>query len=637
MDHSTFCGRRRELAALEQAWCRQNTNPHAAPELHVLVAESGLGKTRIIQRFYNWLSVNAEPSGGPDYWPDTLGKNGRSLQVTPPPETCNPDQPMPFVWLGLRCPDTSAHNSVRAGQVLQSEMTSLQMHLNVLQKQAKQRQHLVGKVTESALEIAALLAGAAAVVGEPIGVLKTSYDVFKIATRDGTDTEPDTAERAIAAVRAFFTATKRARVPLILVLDDIQVSTGENQLSKFVRQVVIDAHANSWPLLVIATSWHQEWYGEMHRKTGQFPLITVLQEAQALKHIHAENLIIHPIEPLRASEEEPLGLDPVITARFSGLPSEQRAQILTKVDGNPRYLEEVLLLLAAEQGLFANFDPTGPLAAGALERLRGLDLEGVVKERLLKAGIQIFAPLALAGLQGMTFYKPLVAEVFDRLPNKALQAISDDAFLQAETPFGFLANNRGDFAEFIQRVHQVVALDLMQNVTQPDQHALAVLKDLVREKVMDGAEREPAATLHICQLALELFREPEDIETAQILLRAWFQIGNEAAARYAFQDAIAAYDAAIDIREGLRSRLGDATPPAFLNDLAAAHMNKGVSLLSLQRLDEAKSCYETALAVWRNLADRYPQNKEFRARRDMAYSTLKSMDRFSPFIWTAAL
>ena len=673
MDHSIFCGRQRELAVLKAAWQRVSTEPDYAPELHVLVAESGMGKTRIVQAFYNWLSVTADPSDGHDYWPDTLGKNGRSLQVAPPPDQCHPENPMPFLWLGLRCPDTTAHNSVRVGQVLQSEMSSLQAHLTVLQKQARQRQHLIGKVKDSALEIAALLAGAAAVVGEPIGLLKTSYDLYKIATRDGLDREPDTAERAIAAVRAFFTATEKARVPLILILDDIQFSTGENQLSKFIRQTIIDAHENAWPLLVIATSWHQEWFEDR----AEYPLITVLKEARSLKHIHAENLIVHPIRPLRPDEEDPASLEPLITAKFPGLLPEQVAQILRQVDGNPRYLEEILLFLDTEPGLFQNFDHTKPLETDAIEHLHGMDIEGVIKKRYLNAGLEIYAPLALASLQGMRFYKPLVSELLEDLPSKALMLVPETTFERAEKPFGFLAENTDLFSEFVQRVHQRAAHNLLRNVVKPEPDVQTAFEDLIRNKIQSSVNLDDVERLHVSELATAVFTDPEDFDTARTALVAWINIGNEADARYAFadaivafdaaitfgevgnktegveahlpaflnslagahmnkgnalqglqrlEDAVGAYDAAIEIMSGLRSRLGDATPPAFLNSLAAAHMNKGNALQGLQRLDKARACYEIALDAWQDLADRYPQNEEFRARRDMAYSLLKSID-----------
>src|SRR5690606_29876084 len=68
---AVFCGRDAELAALERAW---DTVAHAdAPEPRVvaLVAESGLGKTRIVQEFYRRLSVR-EQGETLRYWPPSL-------------------------------------------------------------------------------------------------------------------------------------------------------------------------------------------------------------------------------------------------------------------------------------------------------------------------------------------------------------------------------------------------------------------------------------------------------------------------------------------------------------------------------------------------------------------------------------
>ena len=602
MDHSIFCGRKAELGHLQSAWQRMTDDQDYASEVHVLVAESGLGKTRIVQEFYNWLSVTADQSGETGYWPDALGKEGRSLQVNPPPGTCRPANPLTYIWLGLRCPDTGLHNSVRANEVLTAEMASFQQHLLVMQKQSLQRRSLMGKVKDSAIEIAASLAGAAGTIGVPIGALKLGYDLYKITSRDSEDLEPDTAEKAIAAVRAFFDATRAARIPLIIFLDDIQFSSGEYQLSKFVRQLVADAGEHRWPLLIIATSWHREWHEE---KSGP-PLVTILKDARTLRHIHAENLQVRSIGPLRGIGEdgEEVNLAPLIKAKFPGLLPEQIESLLQKVDGNPRYLEEILLFLAAKTGLFEAFDQMLPLEMGALERLGRMQLEDVVGERLQIAGPEIYAPLALASLQGMRFSKQLVYDLFERLPEKADVQITDTGFSRAETPFGFLGDSNPVFGEFTQRIHQQVAQDLLENIARPIESVRDTLKTLVQENVRQPGDRTTDEKLYVCGLALNLFPEPAEPETAATVMVAWHTIGAAAEERFAYSEAITTFDQAIAFGERYVERLGDATPHAFLNSLAGAHMNKGNVLQGLQRLVEAVVSYDAAIEIMSELRAR---------------------------------
>lgn len=54
-----FLGRKNELELLQDAWLKiQPTDAERQPEpqLVILRAEKGLGKTRLVQEFYRWLS-----------------------------------------------------------------------------------------------------------------------------------------------------------------------------------------------------------------------------------------------------------------------------------------------------------------------------------------------------------------------------------------------------------------------------------------------------------------------------------------------------------------------------------------------------------------------------------------------------
>jgi ATP-dependent Clp protease ATP-binding subunit ClpA len=64
-----FVGREHELKVLMQAWTKTKQND---PQLVVLLADSGYGKTRLVHEFYHELSCNEDST---DYWPDYLGSN----------------------------------------------------------------------------------------------------------------------------------------------------------------------------------------------------------------------------------------------------------------------------------------------------------------------------------------------------------------------------------------------------------------------------------------------------------------------------------------------------------------------------------------------------------------------------------
>lgn len=55
---SLFLGRKEELQWLQDAW---DSAVQGNPQIRVLTAESGYGKTKIAQAFYSWLSTARDP------------------------------------------------------------------------------------------------------------------------------------------------------------------------------------------------------------------------------------------------------------------------------------------------------------------------------------------------------------------------------------------------------------------------------------------------------------------------------------------------------------------------------------------------------------------------------------------------
>lgn len=106
-----FVGRKVELDWLKERWAKALDGE---PQLVVLLAETGLGKTRIAQEFYRWLSRELDPAQAdrPEgYWPDAFGSDRESLDVNPslvPGTGCNGE--IPWLWWGLRWEDPGKRN-----------------------------------------------------------------------------------------------------------------------------------------------------------------------------------------------------------------------------------------------------------------------------------------------------------------------------------------------------------------------------------------------------------------------------------------------------------------------------------------------------------------------------------------------
>src|SRR5438093_12618277 len=105
-----FCGRSEELKELTERWRLASDVHKPSPQVVVVKAERGVGKTRLVLEFYRWLSEQVDTSG---YWPDALSIVDRNLAVNPEPENCKiREQQIPYLWWGVRATDPGRENSV---------------------------------------------------------------------------------------------------------------------------------------------------------------------------------------------------------------------------------------------------------------------------------------------------------------------------------------------------------------------------------------------------------------------------------------------------------------------------------------------------------------------------------------------
>ena len=100
-----FSGRDLELAAIAARWRLACNVKNPCPQVVVIKAERGLGKTRLALEFYRWLVENKDGWLTKSYWPDALGIIDQSLAVNPDPNNCKFEVPIPYLWWGLRATD----------------------------------------------------------------------------------------------------------------------------------------------------------------------------------------------------------------------------------------------------------------------------------------------------------------------------------------------------------------------------------------------------------------------------------------------------------------------------------------------------------------------------------------------------
>jgi hypothetical protein len=127
--HNIFCPRPGEMAALQAAYEAAADPRSPRPGVVVLLSESGLGKTRLLQEFFRWLSTSKDGVGDAGYWQDVLARQGDNLRIDPDPGACNHLVPLPFLWWGVRLSDPGQHNQTMSLSVLASCADRFEPHV----------------------------------------------------------------------------------------------------------------------------------------------------------------------------------------------------------------------------------------------------------------------------------------------------------------------------------------------------------------------------------------------------------------------------------------------------------------------------------------------------------------------------
>lgn len=454
----TFCRREREMAALTDAW-RRVCAPNPEPQVVALLAESGLGKTRLVQEFFGWLSTRHDGVGGAGYWPDALERRGNHLTVNPDPNACVSSVTMPFLWWGVRAQDPATRHTI-PGEALRAGVAVLRPHLeNVvratrLQELDARSKKLLGKVSaDAAAEILDTvtfgLLGALKTASEGMAELmsirrerkelEATVDLGAIVVRERTSLIEN-----IAADLGYLLThplAKAAPIPGVVFVDDAQFADSDPALSQLVLQLVRSARIDRWPLLIVITHWEREWYEGMERREGAF--------AWRLSSLLGEDWSPHPIGRVN-------DLGPLVDAALPGITEAQRDLLLKKADGNPRLLDEMLRHLRARPRYFTGRNLNAAMTTQAVAEIEELqfDLHALVEERLGHAPPEIQLALGLSALQGVRFLEALTLGAVARI---ATSPRSEAPLTRAERPHAFISRLGNGVAEFNQRTYRDVA------------------------------------------------------------------------------------------------------------------------------------------------------------------------------------
>jgi len=411
-----FFGRRGEIEALlttfREAGARRADGGFDGPRMTFVLAESGVGKSRLVQELY--IRLTEDPAWDPpevDYWPPAFGDGGVNLAVIPSMKGHVPKGPPRFAWLGARWQSPVERNALERRSVLPDLRSSVTVHAEVLRSHGSAWSDAVARAVATARQEATGVV--IDVVGIPFfGLLSSVASNIKdfaaerlAGPKRFEDLEADDIQGEVDEVLGCMHALMdgKGAVPTVLWLDDAQWIDPESL--EFVRRLWAEAEQRRWPLFIIVTHWEREW--RELRLAAQGRLV-----AGDLTDFEGRP----DVSVLQLSNAEAGPLDAYLASRLPGLTDPQRAMLVDKAGGNFLTMVENVGELLRHPANFIDRDPTAALSrAGEVKVTKWESIrEKRVEQRFGELEPEVQDLLGWSSQLGLRFLREVVEEFAQR-------------------------------------------------------------------------------------------------------------------------------------------------------------------------------------------------------------------------------
>lgn len=509
-----FIGRAQELDLIKGCWEKAKKRE---PQVVNLIADTGVGKTRIVHAFYEWLSLDALQSDDVNqnvYWPKTLGTS-RQRSVNPLASEFGTfdfkDDSIPWLWWGMYWTDVDGEQTVALSQFYDQLVNHLKMLEIEQETKRKNWKAVLESFAEEGLDFALdFVPGATQVknVGKLLNKVQSNRKRRDELARGLAQKQLSLVERMeediLQRLGRLYNSTKGgvSVTPLVIFLDDIHFATDKRKDGKtlsFLEGILRQSAQNHWPLLVIATHWESEWRDHLNGPTLEEGkpwrrIIDGLENKEDLDKPTCSSLQISNIDINNIDENQ---LREVIKSTLPGLNEDNRGLILNRVD-NVRWLVEVLTALNDNADNFINQNRLEALSEFGIKRLDELlkssDYLDVIRQRLSSDAMKQLRPLLGAAAfhtRGLDFLgafiqvigQSLIEQSVLKVESRDVESTISELVTRAIDPASFLEGNLTDnspqqIVRFPERGYLEVARELFDKSYLP-----LIRQELAREIV----------------------------------------------------------------------------------------------------------------------------------------------------------
>ena len=559
MSELRFCERSPELEILQDRWKLASNVEDPKPQLVVISGGQGFGKTRLALEFYRSLSGTKPKEDG--YWPDSNDTTGKNIAINSNPADCNFQVPIPHLWWGLRAADPGPENST-TGDAIPNYDQFLLPHLAALLVKSRMRGR-IWKVANAWATVGIDATLSALQIDSVISVAKATFKTGQLlmgtltdnALNEALGTSISRSDAIISDMEKVFnrSSVTYAWTPGVIFLDDMQFADQDAALPNFLERLLHTAVMQRWPVMILVTESKESsslastpngrLFANILRhirnglETDRGPVAGL--PGGYMKDSHFVNIDLGRVSDL----------SPALSKILPGLHEDQQTSILDRVDGNPRFLAQLIADTLISRGWFEDRNLCSALTEEGLRTLleRSVDVHSVTTKRLSDAPEEVKIALSCASLQGVRFANSMAEEISQfTWGNSCLTGLAN-----AEEPYQFVTGTlEADdvIGSFSERLLYEVASTLHEQIVDlpggGKQLDSALRQTLIRRintaEFHGNSDKEDRALTY--KLAAKSFEHSADGEDRSFGQRALGELALLELSRNSFESAAEAYE-----------------------------------------------------------------------------------------------
>lgn len=474
-----FIGRDKELAKLLDIY--ENTKA-GNTNVVILEADTGIGKTRLIQELYHYLTIYDDE---PNYWPDNLEDTKHTMTIVPEFEMLenNTELLMPWLWIAMRCQNTDERNSHFHTTALNQIRKQIKLHLGGLIEQKRQSADNRKAVRNGvslfinyafpgsgvALELIADLLSGLDNGLNTYESLKTMWNNRKnnkenqhkdrnaiLAQQEYTSFIDQTMDLFSAILS---TNNKKYKSPLLLVVDDAQWA--DPLTLTFIKSLVETGTEKKWPILILCTCWESSLKAQTMTSAGE-DLIhfgALVKQLQDITHTHL----------IKMRKLRNIHLEQIISLELSNISTAAKKKLADDCSGDLELLWDSIKRIKNTPGFIGiNGELQIPLSRLHFHSNKKKE---IAREKILDLGIEKVLLLAWGSAQGIKFSKPFLERCIEKFKHEL--PVNRSHFYYLENPYNLIKIKKHvvfeEMSSFNRRLYYEIAREILEDLPHRSQ------------------------------------------------------------------------------------------------------------------------------------------------------------------------